>query len=152
MNVVPTRFSLKSYFMAGIMAMALLSVTCVNAESPYEVAYEALHILEEEGWNVREDYYEKPLEPSVGRGIRVQLFRGNDYVFVAALADEGETSSLRIQILDSEGKVVVDEDKPFVKGRVIITNFRPRKTGLYVVAIRQVSKKTRNCALFMGYK
>lgn len=109
--------------------------------------------LEEEGYMFRADSYVNDLEAEVGKAVRVQLFKGNEYKFAVAVPPD---SGVFIDgtVLDFKGKpggtVQVLED-----GWGLILTYKPSKTGVYAVAVRQTEdgrRKKTPVAIITGYK
>lgn len=110
-----------------------------------------MHPLEKAGYDFRADVWERELKPDVGKAVRLQLFKGNEYRVCIAV---GEHSGVKLEahILDIAGEKVeaaVDD-----RGWGLVLTAKPRHTGVYVVTIRQAGGKSRTvtCAMIMGYK
>jgi hypothetical protein len=109
--------------------------------------------LEKKDFVFRAEAWVKELRPDVGKAIKVQLFKGNDYRFCVAVPP-GSGVQITATVLDFEGK-------PGGKIRVVeggwgaVVEYQPKKTGVYVVAIRQTEEgkpKSTVCAMVTGYK
>ncbi|HYF36794.1 MAG TPA: hypothetical protein VD994_15975, partial [Prosthecobacter sp.] len=93
------------------------------------------------------------LPKDLGKAVRMQLFKGNDYCIGVAVPRK---SGVRISgaVLDFQGKPV-GEIQPVLDGWGFLLFFKPQKTGTYVVTIRQEDggkKADTACALIIGYK
>ena len=107
--------------------------------------------LEKQGFDFRADVWERELTPDIGKAVRLQLFKGNDYrVCIAVSAQSGV--EIEAHLLDSSGKPV--EEKIEGRGWGTTLFVKPRHTGVYVVTIRQSGGKKVpvTCAMIMGYK
>jgi hypothetical protein len=109
--------------------------------------------LEKGDFVFRAEAWVKELRPDVGKAIKVQLFKGNDYRFCVAVPP-GSGAKITATVLDFEGK-------PGGKIRLVeggwgaVLEYEPKKTGVYVVAIRQTEEgamKPTVCAMVTGYK
>ena len=109
--------------------------------------------LEKDDFVLRAEAWLKELRPDVGKAIKVQLFKGNDYRFCVAVPPKSGVQ-ITATVLDFEGK-------PGGKIRVVegdwgvILEYQPKKTGVYVVAIRQTEAgkmRPTTCAMVTGYQ
>jgi len=107
--------------------------------------------LEKEGYQFRAELWSAPMKDDVGRAVRVQMFKGLEYQFCIAVSPAPATGFSAL-LLDFEGK-------PFGKtraspdGKSVILTAKPKKTGVYAVAMRQTGPgKTIACALLTGWK
>ena len=109
--------------------------------------------LEKDGFSFRAEAWEKELKPDMGKAVRVQLFKGNDYRFcIAVPVDSGV--QITATVLDADGKPL-GQLQTVEAGWGLVLSFKPKKTGVYAVAIRQTEKgkmKAVNCALLTGYQ
>jgi hypothetical protein len=121
-----------------------------DAES---AAWSMARPLEKDGFSFRAEAWEKELKPDMGKAVRVQLFKGNDYRFcIAVPMDSGV--QITAAVLDGEGKPL-GQLQAVEQGWGLVLSFKPKKTGVYAVAIRQTEKgkmKAVNCALLTGYQ
>ncbi|MDB6140514.1 MAG: hypothetical protein JWO94_3586 [Verrucomicrobiaceae bacterium] len=120
-------------------------------------AEDAAHTLarphEKEGFEFRADSWLKDLRPDMGKAIRLQMFKGNDYRFCIAVPPNSGVH-LAATVLDFDGKPVGKADAT-AQGWGIILSYKPKKTGLYVVAIRQTEEGKPHevpCAVITGWK
>ena len=108
---------------------------------------------EKEGFEFRADSWVKDLKPDIGKALRIQLFKGNDYRFcIAVPLDSGV--HIAATVLDFEGNPI-GKAEATAQGWGIILSLKPKKTGLYAVAIRQADGgKAREvpCAVVTGWK
>jgi hypothetical protein len=107
--------------------------------------------LEAEGYAFRQEFWTGAVQPSMGRAVRAQLFKGLDYRVCVALPADAR-SKITAMVLDFEGKPV-GRAKVASDGRSVVISFKPRKTGVYAIAIRQTEgQKEVTCALVTGWK
>ncbi len=141
-----------------VLAILLLGIATndVNGATSDEEAAESAVVsllipLEKQGFDFRADVWERELKPDVGKAVRLQLFKGNDYrVCIAVPAKSGV--QIEAHVLDESGKQV--EDKVDGKGFALVLHVKPKRTGVYIVTISQSGGKKIpvTCALIMGYK
>ncbi len=122
-----------------------------------EDAEKAAHALaydqENEGFNIRAEAWNRMLEPKVGKAMRMQLYKGNEYCFCVAVPRK---SGVHITgaVLDLEGKPS-GEILPVLDGWGFVLFYKPKKTGMYMIAIHQTDQGKRKevpCSMVTGYK
>ncbi len=139
---------------SAALALFLVSLlpTPVQAvvDDAHSFAMEAAAPDVENGFAVRDDYWNGILKSGGRELIRHQLFKGNEYAFWLGVDTDGECD-LDIKIYDIEGKrvdVTTSSD-----GRTASVHFAPPKTGSYFIV---VSAKSRGgdipWALAYGYR
>ena len=109
--------------------------------------------LEEDGYQFRAEAWVKDLSPDVGKAVRLQLFKGNDYRFCVAVPPNSGVK-IAATVLDLQGKPAGTIQR-VEDGWGLILGFKPPATGVYVVAIRQTPEgrsREVSCALITGYK
>lgn len=144
-----------SFAQLTVLALGILLCSGVRAGDEEEEAESAVlslsKPLEKAGYNFRADIWERPLAPELGKAVRLQLFKGNDYrVCVAVPQHSGIT--IEAHVVDTDGRPM--EEKTESKGWGTILTVRPKHTGIHVVTIRQSGgkPKTVTCTMLMGYK
>ena len=144
-----------SFAQLTVLMLAFLLCSGVRAGEEEEEAEAAVlslsKPLEKAGYNFRADIWERPLAPDLGKAVRLQLFKGNDYrVCVAVPQRSGIT--IEAHVVDTDGRPM--EEKVETKGWGTILIVRPKHTGIHVVTIRQSGGKTKTitCTMLMGYK
>ena len=109
--------------------------------------------FEKDRYEFRADAWVRDLSPKVGKALKVQLFKGNDYRFCIAVPRDSGVF-VTAAVLDLEGKPS-GEIQPVLEGWGCVLTFSPKKTGVYVVAVRQTPEgKQREvpCAVLTGYR
>lgn len=109
--------------------------------------------FEKEKFEFRADAWIRDLSPTVGKALKVQLFKGNDYRFCVAVPRDSGVF-ITAAVLDLEGQPT-GEIQPVLAGWGCVLSFKPKKTGVYVVAVRQTDEgKSREvpCAVLTGYR
>lgn len=128
----------------------------INAATSDEEAAEKAVVsllipLEKQGFDFRADVWERELKPDLGKAVRLQLFKGNDYrVCIAVPANSGV--EIEAHVVDDAGKSI--EEKTEGKGSALTLHVKPKHTGVYMVTINQSGGKKIpvTCAMIMGYK
>ncbi len=105
------------------------------------------------GFSFRAEVWTGSLPSEVGKAVKMQLFKGHEYCIGVAVPRK---SGIRVTgaVLDFQGQPV-GEIQPVLDGWGFLLFFKPKKTGVYVVVIRQEEegrKKDTTCALVTGYK
>jgi uncharacterized lipoprotein YmbA len=124
-----------------------------EAEQAEKAALALAQPLEKDGFVFRAEAWVRELQPQMGKAIKVQLFKGNDYRFCIAVPPQSGVQ-ITATVLDFDGK-------PGGKIRVVeggwgvVLEYSPKKTGVYAVAIRQTEAgQTRSitCSMVTGYQ
>ena len=139
------------FLMPFLLGAPLGAVTEDEEEAEKAVAL-LMHPLEKSGFDFRADVWERELKPDLGKAVRLQLFKGNDYRVCIGVA---EKSGVKIEahVLDASGERV--ETKNDNHGSSVVLSLKPARTGVYVVTINEAStgkQKVVTCAMIMGYK
>lgn len=130
---------------------APMPTTAAEASPALASAEKLVPQQEKEGYEFRSESWENPLESKMGRAVRMQLFKGNEYAFcIAAPRDSG--AKITAAVLDFEGKPGGDL-LPVKEGWGLVLYYKPAKTGTYAIAIRQVDGAAAvPCAMIIGWK
>ncbi len=137
--------------LTGILLLALsFSSAFATVDEAHDRAMEAASTYVNDGYTVREDYWNGEVESAQKLAIRHQLFKGNDYVFWLGTANEGCT--LEVAVYDEKGQAVHMERKVAKYSCTVRVN--PPRTGTYMVVFSVTSKKERGVtwALAYGYR
>ena len=108
---------------------------------------------EKEDFNIRAETWLKELEPKVGKALRMQLYKGNEYCFCIAVPRKSGVH-ITAAVLDLEGKPA-GEILPVLDGWGLVLFYKPKKTGVYMIAIHETDQGKRKdvpCAIVTGYK
>lgn len=148
-------FSSSAFSWLGLLFM--LSLAGPLAASTGEEAEAAAQALardqEDAGYMFRAEAWVGPLAKDVGKAVRMQLFKGNDYCIGVAVPRK---SGVHVSgsVLDFKGQPV-GEIQPVLDGWGFLLFFKPKKTGVYVVTIHQAETgklEETSCAIITGYK
>ncbi len=118
-----------------------------GGEDPLERASER---FVKAGYQFREDFWKSTLERKTGRGVRMQLFKGHEYVFILAASDK--KARFRLRVADRDGKVAelgIDDTTGIPAYR-----FVPERTGMHIILIllEKSGKRNVECAMLCGYR
>jgi len=142
---------------AAVLAVSLLLMSArlpADDQGDAEKAAQALaYDQENEGYNIRAESWVRALEPKLGKATRMQLYKGNEYCFCVAVPKK---SGVHITgaVLDLEGKPS-GEILPVLDGWGFVLFYKPKKTGMYMIAIHQTDKGKRKevpVSMATGYK
>lgn len=139
-----------SVLMAALLPLQLKAGDKTAAE---DAAHALAKSYEKEGFEFRADSWVKDLKPEMGKALRIQLFKGNDYRFcIAVPLDSGV--HIAATVLDFDGKPI-GKAEATAQGWGVILSVKPKKTGTYAVAIRQAEGGKPHevpCAVVTGWK
>lgn len=138
---------------------ALLSAALLLASAPlsyatiddaHSFAMEAAMPFVEQGFIVREDYWNGEVKSGQKLMVRHQMFKGNEYAFWLGAAQEDVVFELKV--LDEKGKEIELDFKS--SGYYSSIRVNPPKTGTYSVVFSVTSKKEKSLywALAYGYR
>ena len=108
---------------------------------------------ENAGFMFRAEAWSSDLSQGLGKAVKMQLFKGNEYCIGVAVPRK---SGVRITgaVLDLDARPV-GEIQPVLDGWGFLLFFKPKKTGVYMVTI-QIDEKGKqadtSCAIITGYK
>lgn len=134
----------------------LLSPAALQAANESEAERAVLALskpFEEAGFNFRADIWTRELDADVGKAVRIQMFKGNEYRVCVAVSPASGVQ-LTAHVLDSE-QVAVEDTTEVVNGGAwgIILHVKPKRTGIYLFVVREAGKgKKTPCAMITGYK
>ena len=141
-----------SFGKVACAALVLVAATFSYAtvDEAHDFAMEAATPFVEQGFIVREDYWNGEVKSGQKLMITHQLFKGNEYAFWLGTSQEGVT--LDMKVFDEKNQPVqinAKADKCFMSVRV-----NPPKTGTYKIVFELKSKKEPAVlwALAYGYR
>lgn len=105
--------------------------------------------LEKEAYMTRADTWQRPVEPEVGKALRMQLFKGHSYAIVAVPV-VGAEGSIAASVIDGTGRPV--EQRNIAWRGATRLEFTPDATGLYLVLVRNTTAEEITAAVVVGYK
>ncbi|WP_009964374.1 hypothetical protein [Verrucomicrobium spinosum] len=105
------------------------------------------------GFDFRADIWQRELKPDLGKAVRIQLFKGNEYRVCVAVPPKSGVQ-IAAHVLDAEGKPVESKVEASEGGWGVTLHVTPKRTGVFMVAIRRSGGKDKAtiCAMISGYK
>lgn len=148
-------------FLSRFLTVLLAAVLCLSSvpasAAPADDAKAAAQAMakdqEKDGYAFRAEVWAGELSKDIGKAVKMQLFKGNEYCIGVAVP---RNSGIHISgsVLDFKGEPV-GEIQPVLDGWGFLLFFKPQKTGVYVVTIHQKEdgkQKDSACAIITGYK
>jgi len=152
-SIFSSTHRVKTWLCTGFVLLAA-TVAPAREKDEAEAAARALaQTVERQNFEVRAEAWVKDLQPDIGRAVRVQLFKGNEYRFCVAVPLDSQVH-ISAAVLDMTG-AMTGELLPVEDGWGCIVSYKPEKTGIYAVAVRQVpGGKLRKvaCAVITAYR
>jgi hypothetical protein len=139
---------------AALLAFAALLGAAVPAratvDDAHSAAMDAATPFVEQGFIVREDYWNGEVKSGQKLMIRHQMFKGNEYAFW--LGTSQDNIAFELQVYDEAGKPITIDQKShemFATARV-----NPKNTGTYTIVFSLTSPKEKSVywALAYGYR
>ncbi|MES2505549.1 MAG: hypothetical protein V4599_02530 [Verrucomicrobiota bacterium] len=157
--MIPSLFTLRPAkaaftFLAALCLFTFVSPVNADSTEDAEAAAQALaRDQESAGYIFRAEAWTGALSKDIGKAVKMQLFKGNEYCIGVAIPRK-EGVHISGSVLDFKGEPV-GEIQPVVDGWGFLLFFKPKKTGVYVVTVHQTEagkKKDTACAIITGYK
>ncbi|MCX6855478.1 MAG: hypothetical protein NTV80_11310 [Verrucomicrobia bacterium] len=148
---------LSSRFLRQCSARLAVVALCCTAtlshatvDDSHGFAMEAAMPFVEQGFIVREDYWNGEVKSGQKLMIKHQMFKGNEYAFWLGSANEDVVFELKV--LDEKGKEITIDSKSSAMFSSVRVN--PPKTGTYSIVFSVTSKKEVGLfwALAYGYR
>lgn len=137
---------------AAIAALALSFAALVHAtvDEAHDYTMQAAVPFVEEGFIVREDYWNGEVKSGQKLMITHQLFKGNEYAFWLGTSQDGVT--LSIKVFDEKNQPV--QIKPTADKNFMSVRVNAPKTGTYKIVFDLTSKTDPSVlwALAYGYR
>lgn len=137
-------------FLAAAMLALSAPLSHATIDDAHSFAMEAAIPFVEQGFIVREDYWNGEVKSGQQLMVRHQMFKGNEYAFWLGSANEDVTFEL--MVLDEKGNEIELDFKSSALFASVRVN--PPKTGTYSVVFSITSKKEKSLywALAYGYR
>ncbi|TDU69251.1 hypothetical protein EI77_02899 [Prosthecobacter fusiformis] len=151
MPLSPTSFLHRmTALLTGLMLLLSAPLSHATIDDAHSFAMEAAVPFVEQGFIVREDYWNGEVKSGQKLMVRHQMFKGNEYAFWLGTAQDDVTFEL--QVLDETGKEIELDFKS--QGMFATVRVNPPKTGTYSVVFSLTSKKEKGVywALAYGYR
>lgn len=145
--------TIQAWFCAALVLLIAMAAPAREKDEAEAAARALAQTLEKEKFEFRAEAWIKDLQPDIGRAVRVQLFKGNEYRFCVAVPLDSKVQ-ITAAVLDMQG-ALSGELLPVEEGWGCIVSYKPKKTGIYAVAVRQVpggKLKKVACAVITGYR
>jgi hypothetical protein len=137
-----------------LLAAALCAVSPVLAsvDDAHSFSMEAANPYVEQGFIVREDFYNGEVKSGQKLMIKHQLFKGNEYAFWLGTAND--KCKLEIQIFDEKNKPVHIAPTMGTGDNFTSVRVNPPRTGTYTVVFSVTSPNEKGVfwALAYGYR
>jgi hypothetical protein len=136
--------------LACLLLLSLALPVRATVDEAHDFTMEAATPFVEQGYTVREDYWNGEVESGQRLAVRHQLFKGNEYAFWLGTASDG--CDLELAVYDDKGQPVHMERK--AEKHTVSVRVNPPHTGTYTVVFSVKSKKERGVtwALAYGYR
>lgn len=146
MPLRPSTFALH----AAALLLLVQGGALATVDEAHDYAMEAATPFVNQGFTVREDYWNGEVESGQQLAIKHQLFKGNEYAFWLGTANPD--CELEVAVYDDKNQPVHMERKADKHSCSVRVN--PPKTGTYTVVFSVRSKKERGVtwALAYGYR
>lgn len=140
--------------LTALLALTFAPVMPAAPAGEAEAAAKAMaRDQEKDGYVFRAEAWKGVLGKDIGKAVKMQLFKGNEYCIGVAVPRQ---SGVHISgsVLDFKGEPV-GEIQPVVDGWGFLLFFKPKKTGVYVVTLHQTEAgkpQETDCAIITGYR
>lgn len=139
-----------------LLAAAVTPWASVSADEVEDVETAIVNLAgkyEKDGFDFRADIWERELTPELGKAVRVQFFKGNDYRVCVAVSPKSGVQ-IAAHVLDAEGKPVESKIETEEGSWGATLHVKPKRTGVFVVVVRHAGGKEKPaiCAMITGYK
>ena len=101
-----------------------------------------------DGFKLRDGYWNGEIAPGKARVIQVNLYAGNEYWFSAGATKD--VKKLSVAIYDETGEVV--DFEPYSDGSSAAAGFSPSISGPYFVRVEQMEGEPGTFCLLYSYK
>jgi hypothetical protein len=141
------------FYRRALLCLLLVSMAMpahATVDEAHDHTMEAAQPFVDQGYTVREDYWNGEVESGQKLAVRHQLFKGNEYAFWLGTASPG--CEIELSVYDAKGQPVHMERK--VDKFTVSVRVNPPRTGTYTVVFSVKSKKERGVtwALAYGYR
>jgi hypothetical protein len=147
----PLRFAV--LLLGLLLAFVPHSGVLATVDESHSFAMEAATSFVNQGFIVREDYWNGEVKSGQKLMVRHQLFKGNEYAFWLGTAND--ECMLNIQVLDEKGNPVEISTKEGVGKHFTSVRVNPPRSGSYSVVFSITSSKKETSvfwALAYGFR
>lgn len=144
------RFSHAAILLAVAAVLSTATLSHATVDDAHGASMEAAVPFVEQGFIVREDYWNGEVKSGQKLMIRHQMFKGNEYAFWLGTSQDAVT--LELQVYDEKGKEIDLDRKTSAMFASVRVN--PPNTGTYTIVFSLSSKKEKSLywALAYGYR
>jgi hypothetical protein len=136
------------------LVLPLIAITTAHAtvDDAHSFAMEAAAPFVDQGFIVREDFWNGEVKSGQSLMVQHQMFKGNEYAFW--LGTGNEDCTLELKVYDDKGKQIQMDPKADKNGMFTTIRVNPPKTGTYkiVFSVKSKSEKSVFWALAYGYR
>lgn len=140
-----------------VLLLCLLSFAPQLTADPVRQAEHAVLYLakqyDSEGFDFRSDIWERELAPDIGKAVRLQLFKGNDYRVCVAVPPRSGVE-IEAHVLDGHGKPIENLLQTTEGSWGAVLHLKPPATGVYMFTVRRSGglEQAVPCAMITGFK
>ncbi|MFZ4763451.1 MAG: hypothetical protein ACOYMN_00755 [Roseimicrobium sp.] len=147
------RFGVLSVLALAAMLLGTQRCPADEVEQVETAVVSLAEAQEKDGFDFRADIWERELTPELGKAVRVQFFKGNEYRVCLAVSPKSGVQ-IAAHVLDIDGSPVENKIVTTDGGWGTTLHVKPKRTGVYVVVVRHASGKQKAaiCAMISGYK
>ncbi len=145
---------MRTFTFLRVTALAVLASIALPAlatvDDAHSFAMEGAMPFVEQGFIVREEYWNGEVKSGQKLMIKHQMFKGNEYAFWLGTANNDV--SFELKVYDEKGKEITIDGK---SGKMFASmRVNPPKTGTYTIIFSLTSKKEKGLywALAYGYR
>lgn len=143
-------------FLGVLLVSAMLPFAPARADEASQVEEALVELAKAQealGFDFRADIWERELSPEMGKAVRIQLFKGNEYRVAVAVSPKSGVQ-ISSQVLDAEGKPIESKVEKTPGGWGLTLHVTPKRTGVYMVTVRHAggTQKKALVAMISGYK
>jgi len=121
-------------------------------QSEHAVLYLATQ-YEKEGYDFRSDIWQRELKPEIGKAVRIQLFKGNEYRICLSVPPQSGVQ-IEAHLLDGNGKKIEKMIQTTEGSWGAVLHVTPPGTGIYMLTVRRSggTETATICSMISGYK
>lgn len=140
MNFLRNRFSKLQGVLVLVLALTWLPQSVLaTVDESHDYSMEAASPFVEQGFIVREEYWNGEVKSEQKLMISHQLFKGNEYAFwLGTVNDEVE---MDLKVLDEKGNALQIDTKVDAKKHFMSIRVNPPKTGTYKIVFSLKAKE-----------
>lgn len=146
----PSFFRRTAALLAAVSVIITATVSHATVDDAHSFAMEAAMPFVEQGFIVREDYWNGEVKSGQKLMVKHQMFKGNEYAFW--LGSANSDVKFELKIYDEKGQEISIDSK--TSGMFASSRVNPPKTGTYTIVFSLTSEKEKGLfwALAYGYR